>query len=403
MEEKEKIISLIERNSVDELEAYFSDVSHERPLDYHEEMVLLEHFSAVAVKSYINRFKFSVPAEAMFVKKATRELCQTYINYYGLHQDTQKYVIDNNLVEVAQDYMLMRRFWDDDYLLDHGSGDIIRNYIMLNSFETDDQVMKLLNHKSKSLFHSYVTKGRYISERVKTEVVKTKNAHAFTAIMLRFNKKYNSVCAKTTDWQRLMKENLADCYLPEHLQVEVLESFDRYMTEVLLRNTPLLPSAQKLLFKYNFDAEWLKVHATCLYGKGGYRFGEAEEIALFKALAVKEYDVCLTETRLTDDTDFICFGSSKAVRLYVQKFWLSDDAQIALLMRKQPSLAKEFISRFTPEHGMCWQAEVKLVKLHNADVIRSYISFHTMCYEALQELKETKPELYEYYFTLHEY
>ena len=148
MEEKEKIISLIERNSVDELEAYFSDVSHERPLDYHEEMVLLEHFSAVAVKSYINRFKFSVPAEAMFVKKATRELCQTYINYYGLHQDTQKYVIDNNLVEVAQDYMLMRRFWDDDYLLDHGSGDIIRNYIMLNSFETDDQIMKLLNRCS---------------------------------------------------------------------------------------------------------------------------------------------------------------------------------------------------------------------------------------------------------------
>jgi len=61
-----KIISLIERNADNELKAYFASLTSEEPLDLHEELVLLEHFSPAAVKSYINRFRFSKEPRPIF-------------------------------------------------------------------------------------------------------------------------------------------------------------------------------------------------------------------------------------------------------------------------------------------------------------------------------------------------
>ena len=79
-----KIISLIERNADNELKAYFESLTSEHPLDLHEELVLLEHFSPAAVKSYINRFRFSKDAEKVFVQIAPADIRLTYLNYYGL-------------------------------------------------------------------------------------------------------------------------------------------------------------------------------------------------------------------------------------------------------------------------------------------------------------------------------
>lgn len=399
-----KIISLIERECVDELKAYFESVSEAPPLDMHEEMVLLEHFSQDAVKSYINRFRFSEKAEIVFVTKAPRELCQIYINYYGLRDNTQKYVIDKDLTEVASDFMLMRRFFDDEYLLDHASARIIRPYILENTLENDNLVRKLFYHENKGLFASYVTRGRFISEDIKREIVDSRDDKAFQAIMYRFYNKFKHLSRKTDDWQELIKSKLADFALSDELQLSVIRSFDRFMLEILLKTTPLCEEAQNLLFFYNTDVQWFKLHVSVMYGKAGYRFSEANEPKLFKILAQKNLDECLTSFRLRDDVSFVNIASQEAISKYIKDFWLTDDAQIALIKRGNNKLTKELISRYSPEHGMCWQAEVEMVNLCSDDVIKSYVSFHTMCREALDILKnKNKKEIIDYYYSLHIY
>lgn len=399
-----KIISLIERECVDELKAYFESVSGQPPLDVHEEMVLLEHFSFDAVKSYINRFRFSEKAEVVFVIKSPRELCQIYINYYGLRDNTQQYVIDKNLVDVASDFMLMRRFWDDEYVIDHASVRILRPYIVEKPLKEDNLVRKLFYHENKGVFASYVTHGHFISEDIKREIIDERDDKAFKAIMYRFYNKFKRLSRKSNDWQKLIKSKMVDFALPDELQLSVIRSFDRFMLEILLKTTPLCEEAQDLLFQYNTDAQWFKLHVSVMYGMAGYRFSEKNEPKLFKVLAQKNLDECLTAFRLRDDVSFVNVASYDAISKYVKDFWLSDDAQVALIRRGDNKLVKEFISRFSPEHGMCWQAEVEMVRKCNDDVIKSYVSFHTMCREALDVLKNrNRKRIIEYYYSLHVY
>jgi len=398
-----KLISLIERNAADELKAYLDSTTLERPLDCHEEMVLLEHFLPEAVRSYINRFRFSEKAELVFIKKAPVEMRQMYINYYGLFEATQKEIIDQNLVGAAQDFMKMRRFWDDNYLLEHASDAILRPYVSLNILEGDEPVLKLLARGNRTLFSGYVNKGRYISEAVVREIIISRNEHAFKALMYRFYNTFKKKARKTADFEKVM-QSVSSLALSEEFQEAVLLGFDRMMVQTLLQTSPLAPKAQDILFRHNFDAQWLKLHVEDLYGMGGYRFTPENEEKLFKLLASKNLDECLTNFRLRDDVSFVRLASVEAVSKYVKDFWLSDDGQIALLERGNIRLAKELISRYSPEHGLCWQAELVLAKNYSEEVLKVYISFHTLCFEAQDIIRARKMEgVMVYYSSLHPY
>ncbi len=398
----QNLIDLIERNADEEMKAYFGALGSENPLDCHEELVLLEHFSPVAVKSYINRFRFSETAEISFIDKAPADIRLAYVNYYGLRDATQKHVIKNNLRDAAKDFMRMRHFNDIDYLLDNGSPEIIRPYLSLNKLEKEEQVRKLLHADNNTLFYTYACKW-YISENIKREIIEEQNFKAFEVIMYKFYRLFRQKSKKATDFNKLMASTLAAEMLPEDLQVEVLTSYNRSFIELLLKTTPLAPNAQDTLWRYNYDPEWLKFHVEHLYCLGGYRFTPENEVKLFKALASKSLDDCLTTFRQQDDTSFVKFASRSAVGKYVKNFWLSDDAQVALIARGESTLIKELVSRYSPEHGMCWQAEVELVKLFSEELIKEYMSFHSMCWEALQLLKEKSQPLVDYYYALHQY
>lgn len=398
-----KIVSLIERDAADELKAYLDSTTLERPLDCHEEMVLLERFLPEAVSSYINRFRFSQKAELAFITKAPVEMRQSYINYYGLLEATQKVIIDQNMVAPAQDFLKMRRFWDEGYLLDHASDAILRPYVSLNVFEGDELVFKLLARDNPTLFQSYVNKGRYISQAVIREVISSRNEHAFKALMYRFYSAFRKKARKTADFDKIMKA-MATLALNAEQQEMVLLSFDRMMVQILLQTSPLAPSAQNILFRHNFDAQWLKLHAANVYGMGGYRFTPENEEKLFKLLASKNLDECLTNFRQRDDVSFVRLATVDAISKYIKEFWLTDDAQIALLERGNIQLAKELISRYSPEHGLCWQAELVLAQKYSEEVLKGYISFHTMCFEAQDIIRARKMDgVMEYYFTLHSY
>ena len=396
-----KIISLIERNADNELKAYFESLTSEHPLDLHEELVLLEHFSPAAVKSYINRFRFSKDAEKVFVQIAPADIRLTYLNYYGLAEETQRCLIHCDKVEALRDFAKMRRLADPEYLINIGSNEAVRVYLAFNPLENDDQVYALLHRDNPSLFATYANKW-VISENVKRKIVEERNYAAFKTIVYRFYRLFRKKAAKAKDFGKLM-ETLAAEALPTELQVEVLTSYDRDLIQLLLMTCPLAAEAQEVLWKRNFDAEWLKLHVEHLYCMGGYRFAPENEQKLFKVLASKSLDDCLTQFRHRDDVSFVKFATPAAVKKYVAGYWLSDDAQVALINRGNGELIKELISRYSPEHGMCWQAEVELVKLGATEAVRQYIAFHSMCWEALSLLKENFPAVAEEYYAKHPY
>ena len=396
-----KIISLIERNADNELKAYFESLTSEHPLDLHEELVLLEHFSPAAVKSYINRFRFSKDAEKVFVQIAPADIRLTYLNYYGLTEETQRCLIHCDKVEALRDFAKMRRLADPEYLINIGSNEAVRVYLAFNPLENDDQVYALLHRDNPSLFAAYANKW-VISENVKRKIVEERNYAAFKTIVYRFYRLFRKKAAKAKDFCKLM-ETLAAEALPAELQVEVLTSYDRDLIQLLLMTCPLAAEAQEVLWKRNFDAEWLKLHVEHLYCMGGYRFAPENEQKLFKVLASKSLDDCLTQFRHRDDVSFVKFATPAAVKKYVAGYWLSDDAQVALINRGNGELIKELISRYSPEHGMCWQAEVELVKLGATEAVRQYIAFHSMCWEALSLLKENFPAVAEEYYAKHPY
>ena len=300
-----------------------------------------------------------------------------------------------------RDFAKMRRLADPEYLIKTGSNEAVRVYLAFNPLENDDQVYALLHRDNPSLFAAYANKW-VISENVKRKIVEERNYAAFKTIVYRFYRLFRKKAVKAKDFGKLM-ETLAAEALPAELQVEVLTSYDRDLIQLLLMTCPLAAEAQEVLWKRNFDAEWLKLHVEHLYCMGGYRFAPENEQKLFKVLASKSLDDCLTQFRHRDDVSFVKFATPAAVKKYVAGYWLSDDAQVALINRGNGELIKELISRYSPEHGMCWQAEVELVKLGAMEAVRQYIAFHSMCWEALSLLKENFPAVAEEYYAKHPY
>ncbi|MBP3687434.1 MAG: hypothetical protein J6J35_03610 [Alphaproteobacteria bacterium] len=399
---KQKIISLLERNNTEELQAYFDTMPAGKPLDSTDELLLLEHFSEPVLKSYISRFPLSTQAEALFVKKAPAALRQLYINLHSLKAETQNLIIKENLEDVAADFCTMRTFEDIPFLLENGKVNVIHSYLSRYPLENDALVLTLLHHQNSSLMTCYINNGRYISPTVLTAVIEEKHLEVFKAFCYRQYRTFKKKALAQTSFDKLI-ERLGALYLPETLQIEVLKACDWRFVEVLLKTTPLAPLAQKLLFDRKFDYTWLKLHVTSLYGTGGYRFQKEYEPLLFKALATKDMDECLTGFRHQDDTVFVQNASEKAVLKYLESFWLTDDAQVALIARGNATLIAKLISRYSPSHGLCWQAEVKLVEICSPQLIRSYTSFHTMCCEALKQLEQKSPAELEYYYSQHRY
>lgn len=398
-----KLVALIERNAESELRDYFASMSAEQPLDAPDEKVLLEYFPEVAVRSYINRFRFSKNAEIVFIKKAPHDMRQAYINYYGLCEDTQRYIVDNALNDAAMDFMKLRRFWDDEYVLENANDVIVRTYVRLNVLESDKLVLMLLERENETLFCDYVNKGRYISREICEEVVKQRYYKAFDALAYRFYNKFKRKAKQSVDCEKILA-SLADVMFDEELQERIILTFDRRFWEVLFKTTPLFPKAQDAIFRHNMDVQWLKLHVVMLYGRGGYRFTEENEKKLFKALASRNLDDCLTTFRHRDDVTFVQCASAMAVKKYLEDFWLSDEGQVALFKRGDAGLAEKLISRYTPEHGLCWQAEVVLAERYSNSVLQQYIAFHSMCFEALEVLKKReKTEVLKYYYSLHQY
>lgn len=397
-----KIIKLVERDAVSELDAYFRDMPATKPLDVHDELVLLTHFSDVAVKSYINRFRFSEKAEICFIENAPEEICLIYINYYGLRETTQKYVIDNDLLVVARAFLRMRRFDDVEYLLKNGSAEMIRLYLMQYALNDDAQVLKLLENSNESLFSTYVGRGRFISEEVIKKIVSERRLNAFKAVVARNYRRFRKV-TKNMSYADMLAKKVPDVMLSEEIQLAVLESYEHLFIQFMLGKTPLLPKAQEFMLKRNFDSEWFRFHVEHLYGVGGYRFEPEFEELLFKKLASKNLDECLTKFCLQDDVSFVKLASAQAVLKYIKDHWLSDEAQVALVLRGDANLIKVFIQRFTPEHGMCWQAEVEMAKIYSSETIKPYISFHSMCSEGLNILRDRCPELIGFYYEHHAY
>lgn len=399
---KKKFLTLVERDSAAELAAYFAALPKGKPLDTHEEKVLLEYYPSTGIETYINRFKFSEEAEKIFVEKATGKHRRSYINFYGLYPSTQKFILDKGLTDVAFDFIRMRRFADVTYLLEKGKPEVIRTYVMNNALDNDEQVLMLLHHDNTSLFKAYVDQGHFISEDIFKTVIEEKNRPAFNALMFYIHRRFKKK-ARTMTLKQMIEKQVADVMMPEDLQLLVLDSDDRMFIEQMLCTTVLSPAAQKTMFDRNYDAEWFKLHVEHFYGVAGYRFEPELEERLFKLLSSKSLDECLAKFRARDEVSFVRLGSSEAVKKFIKTNFPSDDAQVALLSRGNADLAKVLISRYSPEHGMCWQAEVKLVEIYSPEVIKEYISFHSMCGEGLAKLGVKSPETLAFYYTKHAY
>jgi len=399
---RKKFLSLVERDSVAELSAYFAALPAGKPLDRQEEMVLLEYYPEAAVTSYINRFRLSEDAEIVFIDKAPGKHRRAYINFYGLRPTTQKFIIDKHLDNAALDFAHMRHFDDVDYLIEHGSPTVIRVYIQDNALANDKQVLKLLHHDNAGLFKAYVDNGRYISDDVQKAIVTENNLNAFNALVFYYHRRFKKK-ARNLTWDQMVEKEVHDVALSEQMQQLVFDSGSRMFIESMLRTTPLAPAIQKLMFDRNFDAEFFKLHVEVLYGVAGYRFEPELEEKLFKLLASKDFDDCLAKFRLRDDLSFVRCASANAVAKYIKDVWLSDEAQVALFARGNVDLAKKLISRYSSEHGLCMQAEIKLVEIYSPEVIKLYVDFHTMCSEALAKLGIKSPETLAFYYTKHAY
>lgn len=408
---KKKFIQLIERNSVEELRSYFDDLPAEKPLDSEDELIMLDHFNPEVVMSFTYRFRFSQKGEIRFIQVAPANVRRTYINYRGLWSTTQKYVIDNNLVEVARDFSEMRMFDDVDYLLEHGSPAMISDCMRYHVLENDDQVLALARHECTSLFRGYVSYGKYgrfVSDAVLTEIVNNELSSAFNAVVWQYGRNFKKR-AKTQTYEQMKAKHLDNIAIPGVLQVAVLKSGNRWMIEPLLKTTPLVPEAQAVLFEMNFDAQWLKIHVVNMYCVGGYRFEPQYEELLFKALAKKNLDECLISFKLRNDDKvggdviFAENASPETLIKFIKEHWLSDAGQVAALKRGLGDVARVFISRFTPEHGMCGEAEVVLVTFYPVEVINLYTVFHSMCSEALSLLRQKSEEGISFYYQHHAY
>ncbi len=398
-----KFQALIKRRNVDELKSYFEALPDGKPLNFPDEKLLLAQAdNELAVMAYFKKFPFSDEAVKLFLNVASEPMRRSYINRYGLPWAAQKYVIDNKMTAVASDFTQMHFFDDVDYLLSHANPEMIRMHISKTKLNKEAQVLKLLHNENSSLFIAYVARGYFISDKVIKVVIEERKVKAFRAILSRQYRRFKKLADKY-DIDEIRKNYADEAILSEELQVAVLEDFNSLTTEFLLRNSPLWEKAQKFMIEHNFDVHWLILHVSHLYGVAGYRFAPELEPALFKALSLNGMDDCLTQFRHQDDKVFVRYASAEAAIKYIKGFWLSDEAQVAVMLRGNAEIINALISRFTPEHGMCQEAEVEMVKMCSPDTIKHYVSFHSMCREALELLHKKCLEVFDYYFTRHAY
>lgn len=404
METEKKInVALLKQKSQEEIGVFFNDLIRKKQLHVDDELVMLKMAPMSTVQSYVKLYNFSSEkSEIEFIKRAPIKLRKSYIDYYGLYWKTQKYVIDHNLSEIAYDFMLTRRFDDELYLITSKQGGIIHAYIKIYTLK-ETLVLQLVNYENENMICSYINNLHYISDNVKNEIVRQKKYSAFFHLMRIFREKFYELSPSATNYQQLIAEKLADYYLPVSLQIELINNWDKNFADSLMRSIPLVPEVQRLIFKNKIDADMLLVHTSSLYGKANYCFEADEEEQLFNILVKKGYENSLTSVRLKNEETFFQIASSNAIRKYFLKFWPTDEGQLVIMKRRNPSLVKELINLCTPDHGLCWEAEVLMVKIYNEDVLNAYISFHTLCSEALEILKKKKPEIHNFYFTKHQF
>ena len=401
--EKKINVSLLKQKSPEEIEVFFNDLIRKKQLHVDDELVMLKIAPMSSTSNYIRLYRFSSAiSEIEFIKRAPIKLKRYYIGYYGLRWETQKYVIDNDLFEVAQEFMLTRRFDDESYLVTQHKGEIIHAYTQIYALK-EELVLQLVNYENENLLCNYINKRHYISDAVKTEIVRQKKYSAFSCLMRVFREQFYELCSSATNYQELIAERLADFYLPVSLQTELISNWNMKFAEPLMRSIPFVPEVQRLIFKSRINPDMLLVHTSSLYGKANYCFEAEEEEKLFNILVKKGYEDSLTSVRLKNEAVFFQIASSNAIRKYFLKFWPTDEGQLVIMKRNNPSLVKELICRCTPDHGLCWEAEVLMVKIYGEDVINAYISFHSLCSEALEILKNKKPDTYNYYFSMHQF
>ncbi len=267
-------------------------------------------------------------------------------------------------------------------------------------FEDDEQVLSLLYHSNQSLFLMYVNKGYKISDAVIKEVIEGRYFYAFKIIAVHYRRRFKEL-AKNMTFTEIISQKKDEVVFSEELQSLVLDSKEPLLWQIMLCHMPLWPKVQERTSK--FELEWLKMHVEHLYGVAGYRFEAKFESHLFEKLGCKNIDDCMLQFRQQDDASIVWTVSDKAATRFINEHWLSDWAQVGVILRGDANLIKVFIYRFTPEHGMCWQAEVEMVKRCSPEIIRAYIEFHSMCFEALEIIKKRFPELHSFYYTRHAY
>ena len=397
-----KIVEFIKRGANAEVLAYFGSKAYRASLNAEEEKLLLTCCSDEVFLSYINRFELSVEAEKKMIDMKNVVRCEAYIKKYGLCENVQRYLLDRNNYDMARVFFKYCNFVDEEYLLGSRNEEMVRIYLEYHALSKEEYILYLLSYRDLSILCDYINKGRVVGDIVKDRIISTENATTFKALVYHYNKVLREESTFVTDFNWL-KEKVSAYGLNAKQQVRVLESGDRMLIEAMMSSVPLEKEAQAYLFENDLPKSFIQVHVVSLYGVGGYRFEKEHEEMLFKLLNKRSFDDCLISMRYYDTLAIVKFCSDDYVFKFVKTTWLCDEAQIYLINNKKEYILKEFVARFTKDHGMCWQAEVLLVQRNLKELVGMYIKVHTMCDKALQILKRTQPLLFKKYHEIHDH
>ncbi len=397
--------------------------SEEPPLelDLQGQMRLVKKGPVSEAKAYFRYFRFDPKVEEVFVEKADQKSRMDYINRYGLYGSTVKHIIDQSkkcdeqlnvqLMAVMSDFIKLRHFVDDvDYLLNNASDQMLDLYLREVQLVGDEEVLKLLKRaeSNPSLFASYVNHGRYISNDIVMTIVSSRNYQAFEAIAWRMYRRFKEK-AQEVSYQEMLAKDDSEVMFPREIQWAVFCLEDDHLIRVMVERTPLVSDIQEPMFSGERGMELFRAHISNVYGIGGYRFEEGLEQMLFDKFAqASGADDAFKKFCDIDPVTYVRYASYKACLTYLKELkekgrWLDDSAQVALVCRQNADLTATFVSTFNSEHGMCWEAEIKFAQVGSAEVIRSYVEFHTMCGEALDVLRQRFPELIEFYNNRHQW
>ena len=88
-----KIVDFIKRRADAEVLAYFSSKAYRERLEDCEEELLLRNCSDKVFLAYIDRFFLSNTAEKTMLDLRKLEMCEAYIEKYGLCENAQRYML----------------------------------------------------------------------------------------------------------------------------------------------------------------------------------------------------------------------------------------------------------------------------------------------------------------------